>query len=228
MTLIFIHGSGCTNVVWERQCSMFPNSVALNLPGHPDGKLFETVDEISDWLLEYLDKNSIKDAVLVGHSLGGAIALQSVISSNSVIKGLVLIGSGARLKVMPEIVSLLTQLAESKRKIPELLLSVNQNLSESHKNKINSAMQTNGARVMLADFNACNKFDVMSHLSEIKIPVQIIVGSNDEMTPVKYGQYLNDNIPLSIFDIIEGGTHMVFAENPEAVNQLIERFLLRL
>ncbi len=78
---------------------------------------------------------------------------------------------------------------------------------------------------MLADFNACNNFDVMHQLSKITIPVQIIVGSKDQMTPIKYGQYLQNELPFAKLDVIDGGTHMVFAENPVVVNQSIESFL---
>jgi pimeloyl-ACP methyl ester carboxylesterase len=46
------------------------------------------------------------------------------------------------------------------------------------------------------------------------------------MTPPKYSQYLAGHMPKAKVALIEGGTHMVFAEKPQEVNQAIESFLL--
>ena len=99
MTMIFLHGSGCSNVVWEEQLTFFDNSLAVNFPGHPDGNALNDVGELSQWLVNYLEENSLTDLVLVGHSLGSAVAMQTALSGNINIKALVLIGAGARLKV---------------------------------------------------------------------------------------------------------------------------------
>ena len=86
-------------------------------------------------------------------------------------------------------------------------------------------MKENGSGVMLTDFLACNDFDVMNELSNITIPVQLIVGSEDVMTPVKYSRFLNEQLPNASLSVVDGATHMVFAEQPDSVNQCIQRFI---
>ena len=86
-------------------------------------------------------------------------------------------------------------------------------------------MKENGAEVMLKDFSACNKFDAMEQLVDINIPVQVIVGDKDQMTPLKYASYLQDQLPQAELVIIKNGTHMVFAEQADLVNEKIQNFL---
>ncbi|MBN2187534.1 MAG: alpha/beta hydrolase [Dehalococcoidia bacterium] len=53
----------------------------------------------------------------------------------------------------------------------------------------------------------------------------VICGSEDVMTPPKYSSYLTARIKGAKLTVIDGGTHYVFVEKPEAVNQVIEQFL---
>jgi pimeloyl-ACP methyl ester carboxylesterase len=80
--------------------------------------------------------------------------------------------------------------------------------------------EENGLPVMLNDLRACDQFDIMDRLGEIDIPLLAICGSQDLMTPPKYSRYLVDNMKNARAVIIEGGTHFVFAEKPEQVNQV--------
>jgi pimeloyl-ACP methyl ester carboxylesterase len=54
------------------------------------------------------------------------------------------------------------------------------------------------------------------------------VGDKDEMTPLKYAVFLQDHLPKAEVTIIEGGTHMVFAEQPDLINNTIQYFLASL
>lgn len=225
MTLVFLHGSGCSKEVWTHQVSFFKNSLALNLPGHPDGQALDNVPALAQWLSEQLASMDLSDVVLVGHSLGSAIAIQAALLRGARIKALVLIGSGARLKVMPQLLESLKKLDEEGSEIPDYLLAANQTISEPLRTKVNTSIKEHGARVMLKDFLACNHFDVMDDLYKIRLPVQLIVGDMDQMTPVKYSLYLKEKLKNARLDIVEGGTHMVFAEQPDKVNRTIECFI---
>ena len=60
------------------------------------------------------------------------------------------------------------------------------------------------------------------------MPTLVLCGADDVMTPVKYSEYLHDRIESSEIRIIEGGSHFVQLERPEAVNSAIEEFLDKL
>ncbi|MGK0503448.1 alpha/beta hydrolase [uncultured Alteromonas sp.] len=233
MTFVFLHGSGCTNNVWAHQVSFFNNSVALNFPGHPDGEVLCDVKSIAHWVLNTVEQEDLTDVVLVGHSLGSAVAMQAALLASSEsttfdssrLKALVLIGAGAKLKVMPQLLTSLATLIEEGGAFPDYLLASNQQLQEPLRTEVNSAIVKNGAAVMLKDFTACDNFDVMQEIGSIKLPVQLIVGDKDIMTPVKYSEYLLANLPNAQLEVIDAGTHMVFAEQYDKVNACIQRFV---
>ena len=79
--------------------------------------------------------------------------------------------------------------------------------------------------VLLNDMLCCDRFDIMDRVHEIRLPTLALCGSEDVMTPPKYTKYLASKIEGARYVIIEGGTHMVFAEQPRAVNQAIEDYL---
>jgi pimeloyl-ACP methyl ester carboxylesterase len=64
----------------------------------------------------------------------------------------------------------------------------------------------------------------MDRLHNVRAPTLIIVGAEDEMTPVKFAQYLADRITGSKMVIIKGATHAVAMEKPDEVNRLIQEW----
>jgi pimeloyl-ACP methyl ester carboxylesterase len=81
---------------------------------------------------------------------------------------------------------------------------------------------------MLNDLLCCDKFDIMGSVQNIKLPTLVLCGSEDEMTPVKYTNYLANKIEGAIKVIIDCATHAVARGKPREVNQAIESFLARL
>ncbi|MCL0041409.1 alpha/beta hydrolase, partial [Dehalococcoidia bacterium] len=62
-------------------------------------------------------------------------------------------------------------------------------------------------------------------IHRIELPALVICGSEDQMTPIKYSQFLANKMRGAKQVVIEGGTHLVPAEKPAEVNQAIEEFL---
>jgi pimeloyl-ACP methyl ester carboxylesterase len=81
------------------------------------------------------------------------------------------------------------------------------------------------AQVVHADYLACDNFDVLPRLGEIHCPTLVICGSNDQLTPTKYSQYLADQIPEASLVIVDDAGHMVMLEQPEAVVESIQDFV---
>ena len=226
MKLIFIHGAGGTGPVWHYQTEHFADSEAVSLPGHPEGEPRNAIEDYTDWLHQYVLDRGYSELILAGHSMGGAVAQTYALDYPKDVKGLVLIGTGARLRVMPEILSLLETGADNPPSwFRSFLEPFYSRVAPEIRETVISKVVEVSARVQLNDFRCCDKFDIMDRVHQIEVPTLAICGSEDEMTPVKYSQYLATKISGARLVIIEGCTHFAFMENPGEVNQAIEEFL---
>ena len=225
MKLLFIAGSGSGKEAWVYQTEYFTDAEAIALPGHPEGKPCPSVDEYVAWLQAYIHQQQYQDVVLAGHSLGGAIAQLYGLKYGDEVKALVLIGTGARLKVSPDFLASVKQMiiGESawRRYVEDSYSAADPRVRPA---MIEARIRV-GAAVFLNDLLCCDKFDIMDRVHTIKLPTLVICGSEDDMTPVKYAKYLADKIEGTIKVIVDGATHAVARERPREVNQAIESFL---
>ncbi len=223
MTLVFIHGAGSNSFIWHLQLTQFKDAIAVNLPGHPEGSGFSTIPEYADWVREYLQKEAIQSPVLVGHSMGGAIAIESAFSSPN-LAGIVLVGTGARLRVHHDI---LTELQHDYKKAAELIAawSVARSYDPRIMNRIAEETLKTKREVTYWDFMACDKFDRMNEVERIPCKTLVVCGQDDKLTPVKYSQYLNQKIRNSKLIVIPGAGHSVMLERPREFNNELEAFV---
>jgi len=229
MKLIFIHGSGANGNVWLRQKERFPDADAPDLPGHPAGKVCGSVEEYSDWLHGYVREKGYRDVVLAGHSLGGGIALMHAVKYPGDLKGIILVGSGGRLRVLPLIIEAISgKLNDPQGWLKELVEPLYGTVDEATRREIMPGLAAVGPAAQLNDFRCCDKFDIMEKVPQIKLPAHCIVGELDNMTPPKYSQYLVKSMPDCGISVIEGGSHLCFLEKPGAVNDAIAAFLKHL
>ena len=199
------------------------------MPGHAESDQMQvpiTVENYSEFVNKFIERIcEDKKPILIGHSLGSAIAQTLALRYNKFIKAIVLIGSGAKLKVMQMIFDFLssdyeqfikmgTSFAFSKKFKDAEIIQEYQDLGK----------MTQGF-ITRADFQACNQFDVMKEVQDITLPALIITGSDDKLTPVKYANYLAQKIKGAEMHIIDEAGHLVFVEKSSEVNQTIEKFV---
>ncbi len=224
MQLIFIHGGGGSKESWFYQTRYFKGSIALDLPGHPLGKLYPTIEGYVEWLHKTVQEAGYRQVVLVGHSLGGGIALLYALKYPQDLAGIITVGSGGRLRVHPlflEALEKATKDSGSENPMNTAFDYIDPELASVLKRRL----AENGPAAALNDMKACDRFDIMDQIAQINVPTLALCGDQDVMTPPKYSQYLADHMPDAKVVIIKGGTHMVFAEKPQEVNQAIEYFL---
>jgi len=221
--LLFIHGAGGSRLTWHLQLSRFRDALAVELPGHPRGSGFNTIPQYADLVEEFIQRNGMRDPVLVGHSMGGAIAIEFTLRTLTS-AGLVLVGTGARLRVHPDIMSKLKGSYEEACRFIAAW-SVSPSCDPVIRDRIAQEMLKVGADVTYGDFLACNSFDRMDDLERIRNPTLIVCGADDRMTPVKYSLYLHEKIRNSRLVVVPGAGHMVMLEKHRELNYAIETFL---
>ncbi len=223
MTPLFIHGAGASPMVWRLQLLHFKGSLAVELPGHPNGAGYSTIEEYASSAEEYIGKKAAKDPVLVGHSMGGAIAITLALR-NSDLAGLILVGTGARLRVDPNILSKIKENYEEASKLIGSW-SVSPSSDPIIAERIAEELLQVKPEVTYGDFMACDKFDRMNDVHKIACKTLIAVGADDLMTPVKYSQYLHEKIGKSKLVVIPSAGHSVMLEKHRSFNAAVQDFL---
>ncbi len=228
--VILIHGAGGIHLSWPPQIRRLADEkiYALDLPGHgkSEGAGRQSVDEYAEDVIAFMKELKIRAAVIVGHSMGGAVALTLALKYPKQVLGLGLLGSGSKLRVAP----VLLETAGSPNSFESAVDMVNGNCfsSESPKNLIElSKRHMLGIRppVLLGDLQACNEFDVTSQLEKLSVRTLIICGAEDKMTPLKFSESLHDGIINSQLHVLDHAGHMVMLEQPDAVADLLKQFI---
>jgi pimeloyl-ACP methyl ester carboxylesterase len=230
--VVFIHGAGGSHQIWFHQLKGLGGRrkvIALDLPGHGDsnGSGADRIEGYRDLLKEFLAERGLHRTVLVGHSMGGAITQSFALAYPDRLAAIVLVGTGARLRVHPKIfaglrddpagaVGIITRSARAPDASPE---EIEQDAE---------AMLRTPVEVIERDLRACDAFDLMEQVKEIMTPALVICGTADLMTPPKYAEYLHQHITGSELAFISGAGHMVMLEKPDEVNRAIDAFLDRL
>jgi pimeloyl-ACP methyl ester carboxylesterase len=226
--IVFVHGAGGSHLMWIGQLAYFKkdfNPVAVSLPGHnlSPGPAFTAVRDSAEFVIGVADRLNFKKFLLVGLSMGGAISQQIALSHPDRLMGLSLISTGSRLKVTPDLFKLIRenwpgymaafpQFAFGKN-APKAV--VEQSVKELSKISPLSAE---------ADFRACDAFDLSNEIKNIKTPTLIISAAQDLLTPTKYSDYLQSQIPGSKLVRIQDAGHVVNLEKAGEVNIALREF----
>jgi pimeloyl-ACP methyl ester carboxylesterase len=224
--LLYIHGSGGSHELWYHQMNLDVNSFALDLPGHgqSEGTAASSIEQSARNVADFISNLPVPHPVyLVGHSMGSAIALTCALDYPELVNGIILIGAGQRMKVMPGFLEDL----HNGRNDPEFIrLGFS---SQAPAPMVEAMVKTFGEvapSVLYADFSACNNFDVSGELERIGLPVLLITGAADQLTPLKLSQYMHSHISNCRLEVISNAGHFAMLEKPEEINRLILDFCL--
>ncbi len=229
LTIVFVHPSGGDSGDWKAQLEGLThaaNVVALDLPGHgnTDPPWETSVGAYAGWVEDFVEALGLEKVVAAGCSLGGAIVQWMAIDPKPWLVGIGLVGTGARLRVLPAILdACLNQVEKASEMISDFALSPN--ASEALRAETKDKFLKCPPGLIHADLIACNDFDVIDRLGHISVPVMILVGQEDRLTPVKYSEFLDNKIPDSRLEVIAQAGHMVMAEQPREFNRLLGDFL---
>lgn len=227
-SLLFVHGSGGDHHVWEGQMQQLPphfSGVAIDLPGHAasEGPILNTIVEGARWLSELPALlNLPRPLWLVGHSMGAALAISTALDYAPQVDGLILIGAGSRLRVLP---AMLEALRAGKLDPAFLRAGFSPATPAAIWEKELLSGKQVAPEIFYNDFTACDRFDRSADIANISLPTLVIVGEDDNLTPLKYAQQLHTHISGSELVVIPQAGHLVMLEKPAEVSQAIADFV---
>ena len=228
MKLVFIHGAGSSSLAFYYQLQHFRNSKALDLPGHPTGRPCATIEHYLEWVRGFTTARRYKNMVICGHSMGGAISMLYALRYPEEVRGIILLGTGARLRVHPDFMQLGRDSVEDDSAWLENQMAYYPGVAQDMVQSLKRRSKEIGPSVELNDLVACDQFDVMTEIQNINLPTLVICGDQDTMTPVKYADYLSENIPGAKKVIVPGASHFVQLQKYKQVNASIEEFVASL
>jgi pimeloyl-ACP methyl ester carboxylesterase len=170
-----------------------------------------------------MDEREIKKAVLVGHSMGGAISQHIALHHPDRVEKLVLMATGAKLGVSP-------QLLEALSSNYEMAVSMIKDFgfgpgvpAEVYQPVIDQMRQV-GSETAVKDFTACSGFDVRETVSAIQAPALVCCGDKDLLTSPKNNRRLAESLGCKCVELPDAG-HMLSIERPMELVEILVGFL---
>ena len=229
-TLLFIHGAGGNMEALRALALQLPDykCILVDLPGHnlSGGDVPDTVNGFVDIMTKFIqsEKNVLGDNITcIGHSMGGFISLELALRKIPEIKKLIILNSGAYIKVDPKFMEKVYQGKIDKKYLFRcsgsfLNIRTYSFFLKSFKQMITSQ------KVMVKDFMAVEKYDLRSAVKEIKLPTLIITGEKEILAVPKTSIYLQSQIEGSQLVIMQGVAHLMPIIIPEKLADHIKRF----
>jgi 3-oxoadipate enol-lactonase len=239
--IIFIHGFPFNKSMWKNQADEFKNNyrtIAYDIRGHGNseaGKVKFSIDLFANDLVSMMDELRIDTAMLCGLSLGGYIALNAMEKYPERFDALILSDTQC-----------IADTQETKEKREKTIQSINENgvenyAYESIKNLFAPASierkqkEVNAIRQMIMNTpkqTLCSTLvalaernETCSRLSEINVPVLIMVGKEDKLTPPAMALDMHKKIKDSRMQVLDHAAHLSNIENPQEFNFQMKVFV---
>ncbi|MDO8550988.1 MAG: alpha/beta fold hydrolase [Ignavibacteria bacterium] len=241
--VIFIHGFPFDHNMWNNQIDELSSNyfcVSYDIRGLGQSPVADgqyTMEMFTDDVLDIIEKQKLYKPVLCGLSMGGYIAQRAVERNENLFSALILCdtksaadNNDAKIK-RAEGIKKINELGV-KRFVEEFISncfaeeSISK-LGEVYKETLNRSLNFSAEGIKGCLLAMAGRTDTTEFLSEIKIPVLLICGEKDKLTPRHIMEEMANSITDSEFHTIPNVGHITPLENPNTVNKIIKDFLSR-
>lgn len=226
-TLLFLHGWRSESKVWQPVLQLLKGKYRIylvDLPGFGESELPKnaySLDDYANVIESFLDTLKIKDAVLIGHSFGGAVGIKTALKYPQRLASLVLIdSSGIRKKTIAKsLIATAAKLAKPVFALPFM---------QGVRKKIYQSMGAEDyvMRPELKDiYLKVIQEDLSPLLKTVTVPTTIIWGENDMETPIKHAKLMQSVIPNAQLFVIPHAGHFSFLDETDEFVKILEHNL---
>lgn len=242
--VLFIQGVGVVGHGWRPQAEPISaqyKTITFDNRGIGKSTLKSgslSVEKMAEDTLALLDHLHIPSAHIVGHSMGGAIAIELAVQNPQRVKTLSLLCTFASGKQATQVNSRIFWLGMKTRigtkrsrrnAFLEILYSRDFFKSCAHKEALAQSVGATVGRdlafspaIIMQQLKALSRHDRSSDLSKLaRIPTLVVSAAEDPIALPEYGRQLADAIPNSKFILMEDSSHGVVLERPTDINRLL-------
>ena len=232
-TIIFLHGSGLSHIVWSLTEQFFSNKkfnvLSIDLPGHgnSEGPCLDSIEKIADWLEKVFEELKLKNIILVGHSQGCLEALEYSFKYKNRLKKIVFVGGSYRMPVNKDLIDL-----ASDGDSDAVKLMMKWGFEGSKKfiggNPVEKIIQSprDISEILAVDLIACNNYQNGPDAAKaLNCPALFIFGELDKMANLENGKKFANLVKKSTTHIIIGSGHMIMIEKAFEMREKILEFL---
>lgn len=245
--LLLIHGGGDSLDTWQPWAERLTDykTISVDLPGHgltdPDPDKAYGRWMFAQFVRDFADALELQRFVIGGNSYGGETALRFVIDNPGRATAMVLVSSGGYLGEAPETEAEMLEMVNSPlRSLMPYLTS-----REAIRDSLDEYLLPAAITPELVDRmywlsryekNRSTFYDMIAYaaetyrdiegLDEIDIPVLLLWGKHDKVTPPDMGRRFDQEISNSKLIIYENAGHVAMVENPDESAQDVRQFLL--
>ena len=232
-TIVFLHGSGLSHIVWSLTEQFFSNKkfnvLSIDLPGHgnSEGPCLDSIETIADWLEKVFVELKLDKIIIVGHSQGCLEALEYSYKYKNRLKKIVFVGGSYRMPVNKDLIDLALNGDSDAVK-----LMMKWSYEGSKKfiggNPVEKIIQSSKdiSEILAVDLIACNNYSNGSEaVKTIDCPTMLIFGELDKMINLEAGKKFANLIKNSTTHIINGSGHMIMIEKAFEMREKILEFL---
>ncbi len=232
-TIVFLHGSGLSHIVWSLTEQFFSNKnfnvLSIDLPGHgnSDGPCLDTIEKIADWLEQVFISLNLEKLILVGHSQGCLEILEYASNYKNRLKKIVFIGGSNKMPVHSDLIDLAKNGDSDAVK-----LMMKWGYEGSKKfiggNPVEKIIQSprDIKEILAVDLVACNNYKNGTDAAKsIECPSLFIFGSLDKMVNLESGKQFSSLVKNSRIHVIEGCGHMIMIEKAFEMRDKVLQFL---
>ena len=223
-TLVLVHGCGTSHHLWDELLpELSVPTLAVTLPGRPptQGTPPGSAGEAAAWLRDHVAARCDR-AIIVGHSYGGAIAIEYALLSPPELAGLVLVATGARLRVLPAILEMTAEAARKGEPADVASFAYIKDTDPALVARMRALDREVPLTTTAADWHACNRFDRLRDVAAIDTRTVVVNGDADTLTPLRYAQHLAAMIPNARLHVVPGAGHMLPVEQAPTLARILE------
>jgi len=232
--VVLLHGQGGRGDAWDLQvAALAPDHrvVCPDLRGHGGSTVTArpyTMSQLATDVAALIRGLDLGPCAIVGHSLGGMVALQLALDAPELVRKLVVVnstafGDGSRVRSFAVRMFIrLRSMAGFARANTGLHLPEPD--QEPLRRRLLETMGTSPAAGYIASQDAVDRFDVRARLAEIACPV-LVIHSAQDLIPIADKQTIAATVQRGRLLTIERSRHVVLWDQPAALNAALRAFL---